>query len=118
MPDDTYMGLLENISETSGTYKQMLQAIAAGGGAGGGVLVANVDTQTYTLDKTWAEIDEATFTVVKINDGKNNLSLPVISTIRSSAKRFIVTCLYPEEQPGVMQFVATSADGYPVVQQG
>lgn len=118
MPDDTYRGLLENISETSGTYNQMLKAIAEGGGAGGGVLVANVDTQTFTLDKTWAEIDEAPFTVAKIKEGKNNLSLPVLSTIRSSAKRFIVTCLYPEEQSGVMQFVATSADGYPVYQQG
>lgn len=61
MTDETYRGLLENISETSGTYKQMLQAIAEGGGGGGGMLVANMATNTGELDKTWQEIYDAPF---------------------------------------------------------
>lgn len=117
MADETYRGYLENISETSGTYKQMLAAIAeGGGGGGGGVLVATVDAQTVALDKTWKQIDEAPFTVVKTNDGTNNVTLPVLSTTRASATKLKVNCMSPEDPSQLITFTATSEDGYPVIQ--
>lgn len=54
MADETYRGLLENISETSGTYKQMLQAIAGGGGGSSGLCVLTDDT----LDKSYNDLLE------------------------------------------------------------
>lgn len=124
------------------TYKMLLGAIAGGGSGGlpdyseandgdvlaiengeptwaapgGRVLVANVDPQTYTLDKTWAEIDAAPFAVAKINDGTNNLTMPVLSTNSASSNSFKVFCFYLEAQSSVMVFEATSEDGYPVAQ--
>lgn len=53
MADETYRGLLENISETSGTYKQMLQAIASGGSGGSSGLCVLTDG---TLDKSYNDL--------------------------------------------------------------
>lgn len=63
MADDTYRGLLENISETSGTYKQMLQAIADGGGGGGGQsydyrIDITINDSTVTADYNGATLTE------------------------------------------------------------
>lgn len=117
MADETYRGLLENISETSGTYKQMLAAIAeGGGGGGGGVLVATVDMQTRALDKTWKQLDEAVFAVVKINEATNKLTLPVLITARESETSFMVASMSAANPATTMVFAATSEDGYPVIQ--
>lgn len=95
---------------------EKLNKIENGIADAGGVLVATVDTQTYALDKTWKEIDEAPFTVVRINDGTNHLKLPVLAIVRSSPTQLKVTCMSPEDPTGGMTFVATSEDGYPVLQ--
>lgn len=60
MADETYRGLLENISETPGTYKQMLQAIAEGGGGSGAlILTSSIVDGIQTLDHTMQEIYDA-----------------------------------------------------------
>lgn len=97
------------------TEGERLTKTLAGGG-GGGVLVANFDLQTRALDKTWKQIDEAPFTVVKTNDGTNHVTLPVLSTSRSSATQLRVNCMSPEDPSQALTFTATSEDGYPVVQ--
>lgn len=62
MPDDTYRGLLENISETSGTYNQMLKAIASGGSEGGQWYDYRIDItingSTVTADYNGASLTE------------------------------------------------------------
>lgn len=62
MPDDTYRGLLENISETPGTYKQMLKAIADGGSGGGQWYDYRIDItingSTVTADYNGASLTE------------------------------------------------------------
>ena len=82
-----------------------------------GVLVATCDPTTDTLDKTWSDINASPLTVVKINEGANNLTMPVMATTNSSENSFNVFCFYLEAESFTMSFEATSADGYPVLQQ-
>lgn len=109
MADETYRGLLENISEASGTYKQMLQAIAAGGG---GMLVANMDPNTGELDKTWQEIYDAPFCIIKIND--NAVFSFVINKI---AEYYLSAYAFDGENMQFLAFATNAADGYPSLQE-
>lgn len=112
MADETYRGLLENISETSGTYKQMLQAIAEGGGGGGGMLVANMAPNTGELDKTWQEIYDAPFCIIKIND--NAVFSFVINKI---AEYYLSAYAFDGEDMKFLAFATNAPDGYPTLQE-
>jgi hypothetical protein len=128
MADDTYRGLLENISEKSGTYKQMLEAIAEGGGGGGtSILFANVDTTTESLDKTWQEIASADVAYVIMANARLTMKIPVVATIADASNNAyyvgavgvtVATGEGNETEFELTQytFKATSADGYPVFQ--
>lgn len=112
MADETYRGLLENISETSGTYKQMLQAIAEGGGSGG-ILIC-----TYTdgvLDKTWQEIydaiSESMLCIIQMpysTGDQYGVHMYMINTVEHSEGAYGVVT----ESPYTL-YLATSADDYP-----
>lgn len=67
---------------TSAKLNHMEDGIAAGGGAGGGVLIVNPDAQTGALDKTWQEIYDAMQTsivMLVIVDAENYSVSPALA---------------------------------------
>lgn len=96
---------------------------SGGGGSGGGVLVANMDSSTGALDKTWSEITSASFAVVRYNDP--NLSAvtdnaPVImwsGNASGGGDVYTISVIAPMQDGSFdqMDFVTDSADGYPVM---
>lgn len=91
-----------------------------GGGSGGGVLVVT-DTEG-TLDKTWQEIYDADAVVINrvLNDG----DLPgkfvyTVSSVSTNGKTWDVDSFKMglNESVSARYYSATSADGYPSVQQ-
>lgn len=79
-----------------------------GGSSGGGVLVVNiVNAETGELDKTWKEISDAGFSVMKFIDGAET-SFVAISTIGYDAGDNLYYVTY-----GDGRFVANSQTDYP-----
>lgn len=102
---------------TSAKLNKIENGIASAGG--GGVLVANSDATTYALDKTWQEIKDADFSVVTLDQGGTRLYMYVVSIYINLGTDYTVAVLnFASGTPALINFVATSADGYPVVQQG
>ena len=91
------------------------------GGTGGGVLVVNVDIQTGALDKTWKEIHDASFAVLKVKDGTLESSAPIISTLKTSLMYYVHVAIgdgNPEDYtvPWILEIYKTNSEnGYPVV---
>lgn len=50
-----------------------------GGSSGGGVLVVNVDEDTGALDKTWQEIHDASFAVIKTTDSNGSYTSFIVA---------------------------------------
>ena len=74
-------------------YKEIVDAIGSGGGGGtgGGVLVVNLDPQTNALDKTWNEINNAAFAIIKYIDPNTEATIYYnIATIVNSNGRYVV----------------------------
>ena len=95
--------------------EQYLDAIAknGGGGSGGGVLlVHDVDG---TLDKTWQEIVDADYVVIKAVDGTDIFWFSAINAGQygSNPTTYYVGAYNPNNQDPNVDYVATSADGYP-----
>jgi len=101
-----------------------LDAIAEGGGgsSGGGVLV--VHDVDGTLDKTWQEIHDADYAVVKnsyITDGEQEEFIAPIYYLKSGNSQYFVVVISPGfdnfgDESGTLYFSyysASSADGYP-----
>lgn len=90
--------------------------------SGGGVLVCNLDTQTGALDKTWQELHDADFAVVKADTGSEQQNMPVSGTGVSGDDYILICTSFTindgEGAPFYYTFIATSADGYPVAQMG
>lgn len=63
-------------------YKEIVDAIGSGGGGGtgGGVLVVNADVETGIFDKTWKEINDASFAVIKYLDDNTLSTFFVVET--------------------------------------
>lgn len=91
-----------------------LDAIAnngGGGGSGGGVLV--VHEADMALDKTWQEIHDADFAVVKYTDAAQ-MSIKLVAMTYGEAEVYSVGVMGIDAgQPYVGYYVTQSADGYP-----
>lgn len=95
--------------------------------SGGGTVVVHVDEETWTLDKTWQELWNA------LASGK--ICIVVMPSMNGDAKLAFITTVYPDTHEGVSYYVvnamldqgggymilvgwfavATSPDGYPIV---
>ena len=82
------------------------------GVAGAGVLVVGMDDETGALDKTWQEIHDAGFAVVKLNSMVAT-AIGYVSMIGQSNGGYVVQIWIDE---GSMLCATNSADGYPVMQ--
>lgn len=91
-------------------------AIEIGGGTGGGVLV--VHDVDETLDKTWQEIYDATFSVIRVkvsDDSWMQFHIVNVGTgvpIGGGDAEYFVGAL---SEMGNQLYVASSASGYPVL---
>ena len=130
-PENRREEYLNNIATGSGEIpphpenreEQYLDAIAkngGGGGSGGGVLVVHMDAQTGALDKTWQEIHDVDFAVIKapVGGGGADMFIYIVSVTQTGENAFTVMGFLYIGSINMAEFVATSADGYPVAQQG
>lgn len=87
-----------------------------GGGSGGGVLVVHVDGDTGVLDKTWQEIADADFAVMKVGVDSTRI-VPAVYIEAADESEYVVTFadISVEGTTTYYQGTATSADGYPVL---
>ena len=82
----------------------------AGGSSGGGVLVVHVDTDTYTLDKTWKEMHDSSFCVIKMSSSSSIVYAYVNNILKYNSEYIVVATMGGESA----SFTTNSADGYPV----
>lgn len=111
LPDDIENGdYIVHIENGKTSYKKY-----EGGGGGGSALIANMDLETFTLDKTWQEIHDAdvAFIVIVSSDDDDKARHMVTETLIDSNNKYCVNCYASGTD---LQLVATSADGYPVAQ--
>lgn len=104
-------------------YEEIINASGGGGGGtGGGVLKISVTVQAggtqAVMDKTWAEINEAAFSVVVASfaEGENSW-MPVVGTV-ADGEHYNVTVAFPQNEDGLitfseMNFFTISETGYP-----
>ena len=101
---------------TANKLNHMEDGIASSGG-GGGVLVVNavVGDSEVTLDKTWQEIYDAPFAVMKFTRG-GAVSLDALTSIFYDELTHY-TLYFGESTPG-SEFTTDTADGYPSTTMG
>ena len=91
---------------------------ASGGSSGGGVLVVNSDIQTMTLDKTYKEIADAGFAVLRLPDNEFESNYLIFVLIHFGPYDDGGTTMYSVEfwYHGMesMHFKTNSENGYPV----
>lgn len=99
-----------------------LQAIidsgsGGGGGTGGGALIATLNMRTRALDKTWNEINNADVAYISVSDS-GMIMMMFVSLINQAELGYVVGAvgIHPESGITTFQFMADSADGYPVMQ--
>lgn len=92
---------------TSAKLNKMEQGIAAAG-----PLIANMDTGTGALDKTWQEIYDADYALVQVISGESYKQIYLVTTAAFEDSVYNVIALSEE---GALPFSASSADDYPVV---
>jgi len=92
----------------------------ASGGTGGGVLVVTVDVDTMTLDKTWQEIYDADFAVLRIVDERGILTYICTDCVITAFAEdpYQVNFAQPSSETIVAQFNAHTASDYPVLNTG
>lgn len=99
--------------------EEWLEFAGSGGGGGQGgsnVLVVNYDVTTQSLDKTWQQIFDAPFAVIKFEQGNDRVNYYIAKmTVVGS---IYVVIVFEESESGISElvFVTDSADGYPVVE--
>lgn len=92
----------------------------AGEGGGGGVLVVNCNADTGALDKTWNEINNATFAVIKTTPTSDSASFTYISGVLyrqiddSEVEYQVITYAFDDLSEPII-FKTDNADGYPVM---
>lgn len=95
--------------------KEIIDASGGGGGGGASLLIATVDVNTSTLDKTWQEIYDADYCiVVTAVDGK---SFAPVSEIYEDDGLYCLSAFSFNAQI-LIQFEASSANDYPVANMG
>lgn len=77
--------------------------------SGGGVLV--VTETDGTLDKTWQEIHDVDFAVIKVGES----TLPVYEVVKSGVTYLVNSMKYQSGTFILMSYSAPSASGYPMV---
>ena len=101
------------------TASEWVKQPAQGGGSGGGVLVVTLDSDTGALDKTWQELFDATFPVIRIVS-HDAMILYYVQQVFERAPlgggdtEYIVQASFLTD---FIEFVASSASGYPVPQE-
>ena len=92
-----------------------------GGSSGGGVLVVNASADeagtTITLDKTWQEIQDAPFTIVKAALSGTTFFY-YVSDIEQSESGYYILCEVLNEPNASMQLYTDSPAGYPIYHRG
>lgn len=83
--------------------------------SGGGVLVCTTNMQTMALDKTWQEIHDSVFAVIVIQISEDDISRVVVAETVANNGQFVVNGYMGNT---LYAWIATSADGYPVLNQG
>lgn len=85
-------------------------------GGGGGVLIVGIDLPTMALDKTWQEIVDAGFAVIAMTaSGTTNYAYLISTQHQSDFSYEVNAFLIQNGAISPTKFVATSADGYPVM---
>ena len=82
------------------------------GSSGGGVLV--VHDVDRTLDKTWQEIHDGGFSVIKAGTDNDITYMPIITVWRDDNEYGVGAFNAASETPVMIFFIASSASGYPV----
>lgn len=94
---------------TTGEVIALIKAFGGGSGgggsSGGGVLV--VHDVEGTLDKTWQEIFDADFAVIKTSPNENEWKMHYINTVD------VYDGVYELDTKDDERYAATSASGYP-----
>lgn len=98
-----------------------LNKLEQGVAAGGGVLVVNVipeGEESATMDKTWQEIYDAPFSVVRVQTGQTSVMLCQIYDIRQQDSDYYVSIIFPIGAGQDLNFAgrtfhAESANDYP-----
>ncbi len=116
--DDVVIARFEPVEVyTSDAFRAAVGKVAPkaeGGSGGGGVLIVTAD-ETGTLDKTWQEIHDGGFGVVRAEtiDGINYM--PIVA-VHSGLGQYVVTVIVYGDSLDLMAFKASSASGYPEMQ--
>lgn len=98
-------------------------AEASGGGTGGGVVVCTHNVETLALDKTWNELKNAASTSVIIvltgDDYETSIGILKYIAIDTDDEDNTIYVVDISNLVGsTTRYVATSADGYPVMNMG
>lgn len=108
--EDADKGKYLHANESTGDLEW---ATAGGGGTGGGVLVVHSTNDYTTLDKTWQEIHDAALNgiVVLSEESGSQLLAQYLHEVVISGDEYQVGF-------GDTYYIASSADGYPIVDLG
>ena len=95
----------------------------AGGGTGGGVLICHINEDTMSLDKTWNEIKSAASTsvVIALSGDEYETNIGILKSVGIDTDEDdnpIYVAAISNLEGYLARYVATSADGYPVLSMG
>lgn len=99
----------KNTWETGDTITaQKLNHMEDGIAGGGGVLIANksIEDTTITLDKTWQQIYDSTYTITLLSDEGEKDFYPITCAYVSDGTYYV-------ESADSITYTTDSADGYP-----
>ena len=97
---------------TSTKLNKLEQGVATASGPS--ILIANIDTETNTLDKTWQEIYDADICFISRIIGSNKMLVQVIG-IANEDNAYIVQAFVDGEIEII--FIASNPNDYPVMQK-
>lgn len=109
-------------SDTSSGTLSCIEDLPIGGGSGGsggGVLVVHANEVTRALDKTWQEIHDADFAVLKLSDFSDGdfVRFAITSQVEEAEGVYAANFVYVGKVPTPYVYITDSPDGYPVMQE-
>ena len=98
-------------------YKEIVDAIGSGGGGGtgGGVLVVSPNMDTGVLDKTWKEITDAPFAVLKFTDDNITYGIYPLTSYDEKAQGVYYNVTFKVGE-AMFTGVANNPNDYPALQ--